>query len=115
MTRMSQAGSRLLFDYLVRLGENSMLESAELDFVWLEDSLCEALVGAGRRLSNIHLSTSGTKLTDRGIVALIEGCDALKTFAMDDVEGNNTASVGSYHFYNTQCHRSSQQNSMDET
>jgi hypothetical protein len=69
------------------MGEESGIEDMWLDFVWLDDSLCELLVAAGRRLTRLTLGTPGTKLTDRGILSILEGCDNLEELTLLEVEG----------------------------
>jgi hypothetical protein len=63
------------------------LEDVGVDFVWLDDPLCEKIVEAGRRIRKLKLGTSGTKLSDKGIVAIMEGCDALEELVLEDVQG----------------------------
>lgn len=85
--RLSQAGARALSALFEKLGEDSTLEEAWLDFVWLDDSLCEKLSVAGRRLKRLRLGTLGTKLTDKGLLSILEGCDALEDLSLHEVEG----------------------------
>jgi hypothetical protein len=63
------------------------LEDVKIDFVWLDDGLCERLVEAGRRIRRLQIGTGGTKLSDRGIVAILEGCDALEEFGLREAQG----------------------------
>ncbi|KAJ7874670.1 hypothetical protein B0H14DRAFT_2717090 [Mycena olivaceomarginata] len=86
LCRLSQAGARAFSALLENLGDESLLESLSIDFVWLDDPLCEKIVDAGRKIQKLGLTTSGTKLTDKGIVAILEGCDALEDFCLE-VEG----------------------------
>lgn len=85
--RLSQSGAKSLAALFAKMGEYSNLEDVWLDFVWLDDGLCESLVAAGRRLKRLMLSTSGTKLTDRGIVTILEGCDVLEDLSLLEVQG----------------------------
>ncbi|KII92863.1 hypothetical protein PLICRDRAFT_37659 [Plicaturopsis crispa FD-325 SS-3] len=87
LSSLSQAGARALMNLFSSLGEYSTLEDVSVDFVWLDDTLCEAIVEANRRLRTLRLGTSGTKLTDRGITALVEGCGALQCFTLQEVQG----------------------------
>ena len=89
VTRLSQAGARAIGTLFDKMGDgdSSALEDVSLDFLWLDDALCEALVKAGRRLRRLRLSTAGTKLSDRGVLAIIEGCDALEELWLDEVQG----------------------------
>ncbi|KDQ10051.1 hypothetical protein BOTBODRAFT_68789 [Botryobasidium botryosum FD-172 SS1] len=87
LTRLSQQGARAFSELLHRIGEFSALETMKLDFVWLDDALCERIVEAGRKLRALSIGTSGTKLTDKGVVALLGGCDVLEDFALVEVEG----------------------------
>ncbi|KAF8170186.1 hypothetical protein K438DRAFT_1854178 [Mycena galopus ATCC 62051] len=86
LCRLSQAGARAFAALLESLGDESLLESLDIDFVWLDDPLCEKIVVAGRKIQKLRLSTSGTKLSDKGIVAILEGCE-LEEFTLDEVEG----------------------------
>ncbi|KAL1743140.1 hypothetical protein HDZ31DRAFT_41652 [Schizophyllum fasciatum] len=81
---LSQSGAHSLSTLLCSLAPT--LESLSLDFVWLDDSICED-IAALTRLQKLRLSTGGTKLTDCGVITLMEGCDALQEFTLDDVEG----------------------------
>jgi hypothetical protein len=87
ITRLSQRGSRALAVLFTQLGEDSLLEDVSLDFVWLDDPLCEKVVEAGRRIRRLKVGTSGTKLTDKGLVGIFEGCDALEDFALVEAQG----------------------------
>lgn len=86
ITRLSQSGSQALACFLKRLGDESLLEDVSLDLVWFDD-VCEPLVKAGRRIKKLQLGTSGTKLTDKDIVMIFEGCEALEDFALVEAEG----------------------------
>ncbi|KAJ6558580.1 hypothetical protein DFH09DRAFT_1163263 [Mycena vulgaris] len=87
LCRLSQAGARAFSALLDNLGDDSSLECLNIDFVWLDDSLCEKIVDAGRKIQKLTLTTSGTKLSDKGIVSILEGCDALEEFVLDEVQG----------------------------
>jgi hypothetical protein len=65
LCRLSQAGARAFSALLENLGDESLLESLSIDFVWLDDPLCEKIVDAGRKIQKLGLTTSGTKLTDK--------------------------------------------------
>lgn len=88
LSRLSQSGARALSALLSSIGEYSTLEDLSLDFVWLDDSLCERIVEAGRRVRKLKISTSGTKLSDKGLVAIAEGCDALEDLVLEEVQGD---------------------------
>lgn len=75
---------------MTQLGEDSLLEDVSLDFVWLDDPLCEKVVEAGRRIRKLKVGTSGTKLTDKGLGSIFEGCDALEDFALVEAQGKLT-------------------------
>ncbi|KAI5828219.1 hypothetical protein K523DRAFT_339176 [Schizophyllum commune Tattone D] len=81
---LTQSGAHSLSALLTSLAPT--LECLSLDFVWLDDSICED-IAALSRLRKLRLSTGGTKLTDGGAITLMEGCDALQEFILDDVEG----------------------------
>lgn len=90
--RLSQSGARSLAALFVKMGEYSNLEDVWLDFLWLDDTLCESLVSAGRRMKRLRLGTSGTKLTDKGVVAILEGCDNLEEISLLEVQGKSRRS-----------------------
>lgn len=88
LSRLSQAGARALSSLLSSIGgEYSLLEDVSFDIVWLDDALCEKLVEAGRRIRTLKLGTRGTKLSDRGIVLIAEGCENLEDFILEEVQG----------------------------
>ncbi|KAJ7121231.1 hypothetical protein C8R46DRAFT_111277 [Mycena filopes] len=87
LCRLSQSGARAFSALLDAMGDESLLEELDIDFVWLDDSLCEKIVAAGRKIQKLSLTTSGTKLSDKGIVSILEGCDALEEFVLDEVQG----------------------------
>jgi hypothetical protein len=88
LNRLSQSGARALSALLSTTNEYSFLEDVSIDFVWLDDALCERIVEAGRRLRRLKIGTTGTKLTDRGICAIVEGCDALEDLTLEEVQGD---------------------------
>ncbi|KAF8507772.1 hypothetical protein JB92DRAFT_675532 [Gautieria morchelliformis] len=87
ITRLSQQGSRALAVLLSHLGEDSLLEDVNLDFVWLDDLLCQKVVEAGRRIRRFKIDTCGTKLTDKGLISIFEGCDVLEDFGLVEAQG----------------------------
>ncbi|KAK7057386.1 hypothetical protein R3P38DRAFT_2840650 [Favolaschia claudopus] len=87
LCRLTQAGARAFATFLEKLGDESMLESLNIDFLWLDDQLCNKIVSAGRKIQKLCLSTSGTKLSDKGIVTILEGCELLEELVLDEVEG----------------------------
>ncbi|KAJ7782966.1 hypothetical protein B0H16DRAFT_1494891, partial [Mycena metata] len=87
LCRLSQSGARAFSALLDSIGDESVLECLNIDFVWLDDSLCEKIVAAGRKIQKLSLTTSGTKLSDKGIVAILEGCDTLEELVLDEVQG----------------------------
>ncbi|KAJ6607772.1 hypothetical protein B0H10DRAFT_2070377 [Mycena sp. CBHHK59/15] len=87
LCRLSQAGARSFSALLSNLGDESSLENLNIDFVWLDDPLCAKVVEAGRKMRRLTITTSGTKLTDKGVVAILEGCDALEELVLDEVQG----------------------------
>ncbi|KAJ1304365.1 hypothetical protein OPQ81_005519 [Rhizoctonia solani] len=80
LTRLSQAGASALASH------PPDVQRLELDFVWLDDWVCERLAKIPR-VKRITLGTGGTKLTDRGVGALIEGCEALEVLELVEVQG----------------------------
>ncbi|KIJ39433.1 hypothetical protein M422DRAFT_32688 [Sphaerobolus stellatus SS14] len=95
IARLSLQGSRALIHLFTQLGEESLLEEVGLDFVWLDDKLCQKLVEAGRKLRRINIGTCGTKLTDVGLVAIFEGCDSLEEFGLVEAQGRLTRKLWS--------------------
>ncbi|KAH7108195.1 hypothetical protein BKA62DRAFT_681390 [Auriculariales sp. MPI-PUGE-AT-0066] len=93
LSRLSQTGARALGQLCAALGDRSNLEDVSLDFLWLDDTLCEKLVLASRRLRRLQLSSNGTKLTDRGVHAILEGVDSLEDFRLIEVEGRLSKTV----------------------
>ena len=93
LSRLSQSGARSLSVLLSNIREYSTLEDVSIDFVWLDDQLCEKIVEAGGKLRKLRIGTSGTKLTDKGVVALVEGCDALEELTLDEVQGGISLTV----------------------
>jgi hypothetical protein len=87
LSRLSQAGARALSALLSNIGEDSLLEVVSVDIVWLDDPLCDKIVEAGRRIRTLKLGTRGTKLSDRGIVKIAEGCENLEEFILEEVQG----------------------------
>ncbi|KAG9107524.1 peroxin, partial [Ceratobasidium sp. 392] len=79
LSRLSQAGASAL------AANPPEARSLALDFVWLDDFVCERLARASVR--KLVIGTGGTKLTDRGIGALMDGCEALEEFELVDVQG----------------------------
>lgn len=88
ITRLSLPGSQALISLFEQLGEESLLEDVNLNLIWFED-VCEQLVKAGRRIKKLHLGTSGTKLTDKDIITVLEGCESLEEFALVEAEGGH--------------------------
>ncbi|QRW08089.1 hypothetical protein RhiLY_07088 [Ceratobasidium sp. AG-Ba] len=79
LSRLSQAGASAL------AANPPEARSMALDFVWLDDFVCERL--ARSSLKKLVIGTDGTKLTDRGIGALMDGCEALEEFELVNVQG----------------------------
>ncbi|KAG8746975.1 peroxin [Ceratobasidium sp. 414] len=79
LSRLSQAGASAL------AANPPDARSLALDFVWLDDFVCERLARASVR--KLVVGTGGTKLTDRGIGTLMEGCEALEELELVDVQG----------------------------
>jgi hypothetical protein len=79
LSRLSQAGASAL------AANPPDARSLALDFVWLDDFVCERLGRAS--LKKLVLGTGGTKLTDRGVGALMDGCEALEELELVEVQG----------------------------
>lgn len=94
LNHLSQLGSRALCKLLSNISEYSSLDDVSIDFVFLDDQLCERIVEAGRRIKKLRIGTSGTKLTDKGISTLVEGCDALEELVLEEVQGNSFLIAG---------------------
>ncbi|CAE6508857.1 unnamed protein product [Rhizoctonia solani] len=88
LTRLSQAGASALASH------PPDVQHLELDFVWLDDWVCERLARIPR-VRRITLGTGGTKLTDRGVGALVEGCEALEVLELVEVQGRLSKSLWS--------------------
>nr|GAT57683.1 predicted protein [Mycena chlorophos] len=93
ISRLSQHGARAFCQLLDSFGAASQLQSLAIDFVWLDDSLCEKIVVAGRKLRELTLSTNGTKLSERGVCAILEGCELLEEIVLDEVQGRLSKSL----------------------
>ncbi|KAJ6501054.1 hypothetical protein C8R47DRAFT_1108768 [Mycena vitilis] len=93
LCRLSRCGARAFSDLLDRLGDDSSLECLDLDFVWLDDYMCEKIVRSGLTIRRLRLATSGTTLKDPGIVSILEGCAALTELVLDRVEGRLTSTL----------------------
>ncbi|KIY50175.1 hypothetical protein FISHEDRAFT_71789 [Fistulina hepatica ATCC 64428] len=89
---LSQMGAQAFSALLSIL--TTTLEELRVDFVWLDDEFCEKIAGL-QHLRRLVLSTTGTKLTDRGMVTLMQGCDALEELTLDDVQGRLSRNVWS--------------------
>ncbi|KAF7321482.1 hypothetical protein MKEN_00669000 [Mycena kentingensis (nom. inval.)] len=88
VSRLSQAGARAFSRLLEGLGAaNCSLENLCIDFVWLDETICQTIAQVGKKLRSLTVSTAGTKLSDGGLVAILEGCEALESFTLDDVQG----------------------------
>ncbi|KAL5631644.1 hypothetical protein ACGC1H_007231 [Rhizoctonia solani] len=88
LTRLSQAGASALASH------PPDVQHLELDFVWLDDWVCERLARIPR-VKRITVGTGGTKLTDRGVGALVEGCEALEVLELVEVQGRLSKSLWS--------------------
>ncbi|KAF7966330.1 hypothetical protein HWV62_39148 [Athelia sp. TMB] len=95
ISHLSQSGARSLSALLSDIGEDSLLDDISIDIVWLDDALCENIVKAGRRLRSISLGTRGTKLSDKGVASITEGCEGLEHIVLDEVQGRLTRSLWS--------------------
>ena len=96
LSRLTQVGARNLLSFISRTADFSHLEEVQLDFLWLDDTLCEELSRSAKKLKRLRLGTSGTKLTDRGILAVLENCDALEEFELYEVQGSSFPGILSY-------------------
>ncbi|KAK7035289.1 hypothetical protein VNI00_012056 [Paramarasmius palmivorus] len=83
---LAESGTRSLAVLLSDLGEDNQLESLLVDLLWLDEMLCDAIAEVGKRLRKLRLTTCGTKLTDPGVVSILESCDDLEEFALDEVQ-----------------------------
>lgn len=72
---------------LCNLGEDSVLENLNLDLVWLDERLCDAIAEAGRKIRRLRLSTNGTKLNEKGLTTILEKCDNMEELNLDEVQG----------------------------
>ncbi|CEL61096.1 hypothetical protein RSOLAG1IB_04336 [Rhizoctonia solani AG-1 IB] len=88
LTRLSQSGASALASH------PPDVQHLELDFIWLDDWVCERLARMPR-VKRMTISTGGTKLTDRGVGALVEGCEALEILELVEVQGRLSKSLWS--------------------
>ncbi|KAF8678307.1 hypothetical protein RHS04_05587 [Rhizoctonia solani] len=88
LTRLSQSGASALASHPPEV------QHLELDFVWLDDWVCERLARMPR-VKRMTISTGGTKLTDRGVSALVEGCETLEVLELVEVQGRLSKSLWS--------------------
>ncbi|KAF5389366.1 hypothetical protein D9757_004373 [Collybiopsis confluens] len=87
LSALSQAGKRALVRMLLDLGQDAVLDDVTIDLMWFDESLCEAISFAGRKIRRLCISTCGTKLNDGGLISILESCDALEELNLDEVEG----------------------------
>lgn len=87
LSSLSQSGAQAFIAFLISVADFSTLESLTLDFVWLNDALCESITKASRKLRSLSLTTRGTKLTDAGVCCVLEGCGSLEELILDRVQG----------------------------
>ncbi|KDN52534.1 hypothetical protein K437DRAFT_186550 [Tilletiaria anomala UBC 951] len=86
LANLTLDGARILAGALSDL---PLLESVTFDFKFVEDSLLKRLAECcgARKLKELRLKSSGTKVTDKGIVAVMHGCKRLQTLELCKVEG----------------------------
>src|SRR5258708_2325240 len=89
ISRLTQVVAKNLLSCISKTAGFSHLEALQLDFLWLDHTLCEALSQRARKLKRLKFGTIGTKLTDRGILAVLENCDALEEFELCEVQGSS--------------------------
>ncbi|KAF8342261.1 uncharacterized protein EI90DRAFT_3116181 [Cantharellus anzutake] len=85
--RLTQIGAKNLLAFFTNTVDFSPLEEVQLNFLWLDDTICEALGQSARKLRRLRLGTNGTKLTDRGVLAILESCDTLEELELSEVQG----------------------------
>ncbi|PWN93098.1 hypothetical protein FA10DRAFT_290249 [Acaromyces ingoldii] len=71
-----------------------MLEKMTIESLFIDDALL-AHVGKLRYLTNLTLRSSGTKISDKGILSLLEGCASLRSLMLTEVEGRLTKGLWS--------------------
>ncbi|KAF9071066.1 hypothetical protein BDP27DRAFT_1322725 [Rhodocollybia butyracea] len=93
LSGLSQVGAGALVHMLCNLGEDSVLENLNLDLVWLDEKLCDAIAEAGKKIRRLRLSTNGTKLNDKGLTTILEKCDNMEELNLDEVQGRISRSM----------------------
>ncbi|CDZ98295.1 hypothetical protein [Phaffia rhodozyma] len=87
LSRLSVVGTKNLSLHLTTLPRDASLEKISIESALMDDQLCELITKAGRGVKNVWLRTSGTKLTDKGILAILEDCPSLESFCLSEVQG----------------------------
>ena len=74
------------------LEQLEMLESVSFDFKFIEDSLLFRLAECcgPKRLKEVNLKSKGTKLSDKGVLALMHGCPKLRRLELSKMESRLT-------------------------
>lgn len=95
---LSQAGARALARLLIIMKEDGalVLEDLDLDLLWLDERLCQAIAEAGLRIRRLRMRTNGTKLNDKGLTSIIEKCDNLEELIFDRVQGQTLTLPGNW-------------------
>ncbi|KAJ3749130.1 hypothetical protein DFH05DRAFT_1475596 [Lentinula detonsa] len=87
LSGLSQAGTRAFARMLSDTREDSFLENLDIDLIWLDETICEAITEAGKKIRRLRISTNGTKFNDKGLISIMEACESMEELTLADVQG----------------------------
>ncbi|KAJ3817648.1 hypothetical protein F5880DRAFT_1618091 [Lentinula raphanica] len=93
LSGLSQAGTRAFARMLSNIREESVIENLDIDLIWLDETVCEAIAEAGRKIRRMRISTNGTKLNDKGLISIMEECESIEELIFDEVQGRISRSM----------------------
>lgn len=76
------------------LSQASRLSFLTVDSQFVDDALLHQVADL-KRLKQLLIKTSGTKMTDKGVTAVLENCDMLQGLTLTEVEGRLNKSLWS--------------------
>lgn len=76
------------------LSQSSRLAVLTIDSQFVDDILLHQIAGL-KRLKQLLIKTSGTKMTEKGVMAILEDCDLLQSLTLTEVEGRLNKSMWS--------------------
>ncbi|PWN48779.1 hypothetical protein IE53DRAFT_177932 [Violaceomyces palustris] len=71
------------------------IEFLTLDFQFVDDTLLSGVSESCKKVANLTIRTSGTKMTDKGILAIFQGCNDLRSLTLSEVEGRLSKGIWS--------------------